>query len=95
MAAGREYFHSHGIGDFADGGKGPVEVLLGFRGGLADSGDQLHGVQEQLLLDVRVFVVLVQLGVVGGNPAQDLVRHGGQLAALRINQCEFPFHTKS
>ena len=30
VAAGAEDLHAHGIGDFADGGKGPAQVLLGF-----------------------------------------------------------------
>jgi len=77
VAAGGEHFHAHGIGDFADRGEGPAEVLLGFGGCFADAGHEFHGVEQQFLLDVRVFVVLVQLRVLGGYTAQHLVCDGG------------------
>jgi hypothetical protein len=42
-----------------------------------------------------VFVVLVQLRVLGGHTAQHLIRHGGEFTGLRIDERELPFHTKS
>ena len=68
---------------------------MAFASGFADAGDQLHGVQQEFLLDVGVFVVLVKLGVIGGDAAQHLVGHGGQFTGLAVHQGQLPFHTKS
>ena len=95
VAAGAEDLHAHRVRDFADGGKGPAQVRLRFGDGVADPGDELHRVQQQFLLDVRVLVVLVELGMLGGDAAEHLVRHRGQFAGLRVDQGELPFHTKS
>jgi len=63
VASGAKEFHAHGIGDFADGGQGTAEVLLGFSGGLADAGHQFNRVQEQFLLDVGMLVVIIEFRV--------------------------------
>ena len=65
MAAGAEDLDAHGVGDFPDRGQRAAQVRLGFGHGGADAGDELHGVQQQFLLDVRVLVVLVEFGVRG------------------------------
>ena len=70
-------------------------VGLSLGHGVADPGDELHRVQQQLLLDVRVLVVLVQFGMLRGDTAEDLLGHGSELAGFRVNEGKFPFHTKS
>jgi hypothetical protein len=44
---------------------------------------------------VRVFVVLVQFGVLGGNSTENLFGHGCQFSGLTVHEGQFPFHTKS
>ena len=44
---------------------------------------------------MRVLVVLVELGMPGGHTAEDLVGHRGQFPGFRVDEGEFPFHTKS
>ena len=95
VASGAEDLDAHGIGDVTDRREGTAQVRFGLGHGVADPGDQLHRVQQQLLLDVRVLVVLIQLGMPGGHTAEDLVGHRGQLPGFRVDQGEFPFHTKS
>jgi hypothetical protein len=95
MAPGAEDLHAHGVGDLADRGQRTVQVGFRLRHGGADSGDEFHGVQQQLLLDVRVLVVLVEFGMPGSDSAEHLVRHGGQLAGLGVDERQLPFHAKS
>ena len=72
-----------------------------FRSALASAtvvqmpGDEFHGVQQQLLLDVRVLVVLVEFGMPGSDAAEHLVRHGGQFTGLGVDERQLPFHAKS
>ena len=94
VAARAEQLHAHGIGDFADGGDGAAEVFFGFGSGLADPRDQFHGVEQQFLLDVRVFVVFVEFRVPGGHAAEHLVGYGSELARLPVHQCKLPLNTE-
>ncbi|MCY1231805.1 hypothetical protein D9M72_442660 [compost metagenome] len=95
MASGAEDLNTHGVCDFPHCGKGTAEIGLGLRHRFADAGDKLHCVEQEFLLDVGVFVVLVEFGMVGCDAAQHFIGHGRQFAGLRIDQRQLPFHTKS
>ena len=95
VAPGAKDLHAHRIGHVPDSRERAAQVRLGLRDGGADAGDELHGVQQQLLLDVRVLVVLIEFGMPGRDAAQHLVRHGGQLTGLGVDERQLPFHAKS
>ncbi len=91
VRAGAEQFDAHRIGDLAHRGQRARKVLLrlGHRG--ADARYELHGVEQQFLLDVGMLFIVLEFGMVGADAAQHLTGSRYQFAALPVDQRQFPF----
>jgi hypothetical protein len=54
MRTGAEQFHAAATDDFARGRQCRPQIIHRLRHGIADAGDDLDGVAQQFLVDVRV-----------------------------------------
>ncbi len=94
MRTGTEKFDAEWFSDFADRVHRPGQVCLRLGHGGADASDELDGVGEQLLLDVRVLVVVLEFRVLLPDAAEHLIRGGHELAGFAIHQCQFPLNAE-
>ncbi len=85
MRAGAEQLHAHRLHDGSHSGECRLQVSHGFVDGRADTGDDLDGVTQQLLVDVRVVA----------NRSQHRRGPVSEVPSLRVNESELPLHPQS